>query len=154
MNFEACRAEMEIKRKISILVHSFKNENGLFNITMIRSSNFKLYISSIGKFLPRIFTFDHVHYARWLFIHHYDMGMLKETNPEICQEFDDNENFTMKRNQNRSSKIGLNVMNSWISMQKIYQKYLNFHYSLTSMVKRVSCFPKGFSKVWDKPLPF
>ena len=54
-----------------------------------------------------IFGFDHIHYARWLSIHHYDMEMLKETNPEIYQEFDDNGNFTMRRTQNRFSRMGL-----------------------------------------------
>ena len=35
------------------------------------------------------------------------MEMLNETNPEIFQEFDDNGNFTVRRTQNRFSKMGL-----------------------------------------------
>ena len=73
----------------------------------IRSSNFKLYVASIGKFLPWIFAFDHVHNARWLSIHHYDMKMLKETNPDVFQKFDVNGNFTVARTKNRFSKMDL-----------------------------------------------
>ena len=73
----------------------------------IRSSNFKLYVASIGKFLPWIFAFDHVHYARWLSIHHYDMEMLKETNPDVFQKFEVNGNFTVARTKNRFSKMDL-----------------------------------------------
>ena len=72
----------------------------------IRSSNFKLYVASIGKFFPWIFAFDHVHYARWLSIHHYDMEMLKETNP-VFQKFEVNGNFTVARTKNRFSTMGL-----------------------------------------------
>ena len=63
----------------------------------IRSSNFKLYDASIGKFLPWIFAFDHGHYARWLSIHHYDMEMLKESSLDVFQKFDVNGNFTVTR---------------------------------------------------------
>ena len=45
--------------------------------------------------------------ARSLPIHHYDMEMLKETNPEIYQEYDDNGNFTVKKPQNQFSKMVL-----------------------------------------------
>ena len=48
-----------------------------------------------------------MHYARWLSIHHYDMEMVKETNPEIRKEFDDNENLTVKRTQNQFSKMAI-----------------------------------------------
>ena len=44
----------------------------------------------VDQFLPLIFAFDHVHYACWLYSHYYDMEMLKETNSEIYQQFDDN----------------------------------------------------------------
>ena len=79
----------------------------LMFLRSIRSSNFRLYISSIARFLPWIFVFDHVHYARWLTIHHYDMEMLNETNPAIYEEFDTNRNFTVKRTQNRFSSMAL-----------------------------------------------
>ena len=97
------------KSAFSIVVHSFKNENELFNPFMTEAVIIwkpvhwfaPHYISAIGKFLPWIFAFDHVLFgsfescARSLPIHHYDMEMLKETNPEIYQEYDDNGNFTV-----------------------------------------------------------
>ena len=73
----------------------------------IRSSNFKLYVASIGKFLPWIFAFDHVHYARWLSIHHYDMEILTEMNPDVFQKFDVNGNFTVAQTRNRFSTMSL-----------------------------------------------
>ena len=64
----------------------------LMFLRSIRSSTFKLYISATGKFLPWIFATE----------------MLKETNSKIYQKSDDNGNFTVKRTQNRFSKMGLN----------------------------------------------
>ena len=84
----------------------------LMFLRSIRSSNFKLYISSIGKVLPWIFAFDHV---RWFSIHHHDMEMLKETNPEIYQEFNNNGNVTVKRIQNRFSQMRLDQRNQQLN---------------------------------------
>ena len=71
------------------------------------SSNFKLYVKSIGEFLPWIFAFDHVHYARWLSINHYDIEKQKDTNLEVFQEFSVHGNFTAALTKNRFSKMGL-----------------------------------------------
>ena len=81
----------------------------------IRSSNFKLHVASIGKFLPWIFAFDHVHYARWLSIHHYDMERLKETNPDVFRKFDVNGNSTVARTKNRFSTMGLDQRNEQLN---------------------------------------
>ena len=67
------------------------------------SSNFKLYVESIGEFLPWIFAFDHVHYARWLSINHYDIEKQKDTNLEVFQEFSVHGNFTAALTKNRFS---------------------------------------------------
>ena len=61
----------------------------------------------LNLFLPWIFAFDHVHYARWLSIHHYDMEMLKDANPKVFQEFSVHGNFTLAQPKKRFSKIGL-----------------------------------------------
>ena len=66
----------------------------LLFLRWIRSFNFKLHVESIGKFLPWIFTFDHVHYPRWLSIHHYDMEIIKDTNLEMFQEISVHGNFS------------------------------------------------------------
>ena len=90
----------------------------------IRSSNFKLYVASIGKFLPWIFAFDHVHYARWLSIHHYDMEMLKETNPDVFQKFYVNGNFTVARTKNVFSTMGLDQRHEQLN-KDVKGRYLN-----------------------------
>ena len=66
-----------------------------------------LYVASIGEFLPWIFAFDHVHYVCWLLIQHYDIEMLKETNPDVLQKFDVNGNFTVAQTKNIFSGMGL-----------------------------------------------
>ena len=68
--------------------------------------DFLLYIASIEKLLPWIFALDHIHYARWLKVHHYDMGMLSATNPDVFNEFC-NGNFAVKGTRNPFSAMGL-----------------------------------------------
>ena len=48
----------------------------LLFLRAIRNRNFKLYLISIECMLPWFFTLDHCNYARWLFVHFYDMNML------------------------------------------------------------------------------
>ena len=109
LNFAEWRASKEFESpQFQFWSIALKMEMDYFLfLRSIRSSNFKLYVASIGKFLPWIFAFDHVHYARWLSIHHYDMEMLKETNPDVFQKFDVNGNFTVARTKNRFSTMGL-----------------------------------------------
>ena len=79
----------------------------LLFLRSVRSSNFSLYVESIGNFLPWIFALDHVHYQRWLSIHHYDMEMLRETNPSVFEAFNDHGSFTVSRTGNKFSNMGL-----------------------------------------------
>ena len=94
-NFAEWRASKELESpQFQFWSIALKMEMDYFLfLRSIRSSNFKLYVASIRKFLPWIFAFDHVHYARWLSFHHYDMEMLKETNPDVFQKFDVKKNF-------------------------------------------------------------
>ena len=87
----------------------------------ITSADFKVYISSIGKFyrgslvfLPWISGFDHVHYTCWLSIHQ----MLKETNPEKYHELDNNGKINLKRAQNRFSMMWLNQCHEQLNRNK------------------------------------
>ena len=57
----------------------------LLLLQSIRSSSFKFYVDFIGKFLPWILAFDHVHFARCFSIHHYDMEMLNDANLKVFQ---------------------------------------------------------------------
>ena len=48
----------------------------LLFLRAVCKGDFLLYIASIEKLLPWAFALDHIHYARWLTVHHYDMEML------------------------------------------------------------------------------
>lgn len=54
-----------------------------------------------------MFAFDHYNYVRWMTIHHYDMEMLKEANPDIFHELEANGNFVVSRTKNSFSSMGL-----------------------------------------------
>ena len=108
-SFEVWRAEMEKENpQFKFWSIALKMEMDYLSfLRSIRSADFKLYVASLRKFLPWIFLFDHVHYARWLTIHHHDMEVLKDTNPQIYEEFVTNGNFVVNRTQNRFSSMGL-----------------------------------------------
>ena len=101
-SFETWRAEMEKENpQFKFWSIALKMEmDYLMFLRSIRSSDFWLYVSSIKSFLPWIFIFDHIHYAR-------DMEVLETTNPAIYHEFNDNGNFVVNRTQNRFSSMGL-----------------------------------------------
>ena len=49
----------------------------------IRCANFSLHVFSLQKILLWMFSFDHIHYAQWMSVHHLDMETLSKTNPDI-----------------------------------------------------------------------
>ena len=57
------------------------------NIESIRTGNFLSYRESLAMFIPRVFSFDHMNYDRWLSAHIRDMYSLSEKHPAIYQEF-------------------------------------------------------------------
>ena len=79
----------------------------LLFLRSIRSRKFSLYVHSLGNFLPGTFVFDHYNYARWISVHHYDIGMLQESNSSIFHEFEANGNFVVSRTKNAFSSMGL-----------------------------------------------
>ena len=79
----------------------------LLFLRAVRKGDFLLYIASTEKLLPWIFALDHIHYSRWLTVHHYDMEMLSTTTPDVFNEFC-NGNFTVKLTRNPFSAMGLN----------------------------------------------
>ena len=109
LDFVEWRASYELRNpQFQIWSAALKMEmDSLLFLRSIRSSNFKLYVESIGKFLSWIFAFDHAHYARWLSIQHYDMEIPKDTNLEVLQEFSVHGNFTVARTKKKFSKMGL-----------------------------------------------
>ena len=61
--------------------------NLLFFIESIRTGNFLSYRESLSMFIPWVFSFDHINYARWLSVHIRYMFSLSETHPVIYKEF-------------------------------------------------------------------
>ena len=78
----------------------------LLFLRTVREGDFLLYTASIKKLLPWMFALDHIHYARWLTVHHYDMEILSTTNPDIFKE-SCNGNFTVKQKRNPFPAMGL-----------------------------------------------
>jgi len=56
-------------------------------IESIRTGNFMSYRESLSMFIPWVFSFDHINYARWLSLHIRDMFSVSETHPVIYKEF-------------------------------------------------------------------
>ena len=54
------------------LVMNFELEILAF-LRSIREGNFTLYVQSLRNLLKWLFIFDHIHYARWLTIHVFDL---------------------------------------------------------------------------------
>ena len=78
----------------------------LLFLRTVREGDFLLYTASIKKLLPWMFALDHIHYARWLTVHHYDMEILSTTNPDSFKE-SCNGNFTVKQTRNPFPAMGL-----------------------------------------------
>ena len=56
-------------------------------IESIRTGNFLSYRELLAMFIPWVFSFDHINYARWFSVHIRDMYSLPELHPAIYQEF-------------------------------------------------------------------
>ena len=78
----------------------------LLFLRAVREGDFLLYTASTEKLLPWIFSLNHIHYARWLTVHHYDMEMLSRTNPDAFNE-SCNGSFTVKQTRNPFPAMGL-----------------------------------------------
>ena len=81
LNFTEWRASKELESpQFQFWSVALKMEMDFFLfLQSIRSSNLKLYVASIGKFLPWILT------MYTMLLHQYDMGMLTEKNPDVFQ---------------------------------------------------------------------
>ena len=79
----------------------------LILLRSVRTGDFKLYTVSLERILSWIFAFDHIHYSRWLPVHHRDMETLCENSNVIYEEFINNGNFVVHRTRNPFSTMGL-----------------------------------------------
>lgn len=109
ITFDSWRADMEVRLpQFQYWSIALKLEMAFFLFARsIRSRNFILYKYAIDQLLPWMFALDHVHYARWLSIHLYDMQVLNQTSPDTYYEFKENGNFVVARTKNRFSSMGI-----------------------------------------------
>ena len=78
----------------------------LLYIRAIREGNFQLYIESLTKIVPWMFSLDHIHYSRWLPVHIRDMLSLSEKHPEIFEEFHAGK-FVVHKTSNKFSAMAI-----------------------------------------------
>ena len=78
----------------------------LMYVRSIREGNFKLHVEILYLMLSWFFIFDHVHYARWLTIHWFDLFNLQSTFPDLFEQFS-NGGFTFQKSDRPFSRMGL-----------------------------------------------
>ena len=83
---------------LEVLIHIY--------VRSIREGNFKLHVEVLYLLLSWFFIFDHVHYARWLTVHWFDMFNLKSTFPDLFEQFS-NGGFTFQKSDRSFSRMGL-----------------------------------------------
>ena len=55
-------------------------------VRSIREGDFALYVQCLRNFLKWFFALDHIHYARWLTVHVFDLISLPITCPDVHNE--------------------------------------------------------------------
>ena len=76
-------------------------------VKSLRTGDFTLYVETIELLLPWMFSLDHHHYARRLFVHVRDMKNLETNNPQIHQEFCKGSFSLMALDQNHEQQNAL-----------------------------------------------
>ena len=56
-------------------------------IFSLRGGMFEAYKSALANILPYLFANDNTHYSRWGTVHLHDMLTLKDTHPDVYEEF-------------------------------------------------------------------
>lgn len=108
LNFDAWKAKKE-KECPQFQFWSATLKLELLLLTFVRSirlADFSLYKLAIQDLLPWFFALDHIHYARWLSVHLYDMLDLSETNPNVYEHFSRGK-FVITKTKKRFSSIGI-----------------------------------------------
>ena len=75
-------------------------------ITSERAGLFEQYCRSLRAVVKWFFTFNHVHYARWLSVHIRDLDLLPQRNPKINRLFSDGY-FVLQKSRRKFSGMGL-----------------------------------------------
>ena len=56
-------------------------------VKSLRTGDFQLYVKTIQKIAPWMFSLDHHNYARYLPVHIRDMMTLEKVHPDLYKEF-------------------------------------------------------------------
>lgn len=78
----------------------------LIYVRSIREANFLLYIDALTKIVPWFFALGHTHYARWIPVHLRDMITLKDSHPDVHEQFLTG-NFAVKKTTHSFSAIAI-----------------------------------------------
>lgn len=73
-----------------------------------RTGDLDLYIYCLPRLASYFFTFNHHNYARWLVIYHDNLLKLKETHPEVYNDFQ-NGCFSLKRTSKSFSRLPIDL---------------------------------------------
>ena len=76
----------------------------LMFVRAVRTSDFKMYTTSLIQIIPYIFCFDHINYMRWLPVHIKDMKEMSVRKPLVYDEFMKG-HFTAKKTLHSFSAI-------------------------------------------------
>ena len=88
--------DMVLRMQLDILVF----------VRSMREGNFNAYVASIRRLLKWVFVFDHIHYARWLSVHLFDLTTLEKANPDLHAEMMKGK-FSFQKSQRMFSKMAL-----------------------------------------------
>ena len=69
-------------------------------ITSLREANFQLYVLSLKALMKWFFALDHYNYASWLSVHLFDLLSLKNSLPDIYQNFKDGHSPSKSQTEN------------------------------------------------------
>ena len=78
----------------------------LMYVRSLREGNFKLHLEVVYLLLSWFFAFDHVHYARWLTVHWFDLYHLESKFPDLFEQFS-NGSFSFQTSNRVFSRMGL-----------------------------------------------
>ena len=96
-------------------------------IRSIRTGDLQLYIYCLPLLANYFFTFNHPNYARWLVRYHDNLLKLKDTHPEVHQEFENGADAACQRK-------GIVSLTNSISAR---QRWAQSHFIRTSIISQV-----------------
>ena len=78
----------------------------LLIVRSFREGNIDLLVVALEKIVPLFFSFDHVHYSRWVSVFIHDLKLVPSKMPSLYKEFKDG-HFVVNTSGNTFSKIAM-----------------------------------------------